>query len=288
MELDYLRVIKELVADPNLTRAAERLHVTQSALSKRVQMIERELNVQLFERRGPRGLRAMPQAMELALLADRVLTAWNTGVKRIQDVAEEPEHFVLVGPEVFLREMVLPWWKTVDKEFPKLQLEVKVSSLSRASIETVQAGADAGILEHKEELADYVCRPIFNIKWGIVRHPSTQHEDLRKYIWGGYAIGDNPVETWLVRRQKMPPPTYRVHWQDLTALALWVSETPGAASVLPWHCIAWLAKRKKVEFEPVSADSTTTLYLAYQKSNPHKRLLKQLAQIGADPAVRKT
>lgn len=281
MDIDHLRIIRTLVSDSNLTRAAERLHVTQSALSKRVHQIESELGTQLFERRGPRGLKPLEPALELAQLADRVLTAWDSGVKRIREVAEEPEHFMLVGPQLFLREIVLPWWKTAGKDFPRLQFQVKVSSLSRVSLETVQMGADAGILEHKEELADYVCKPLYTEKWGIVRHPGTQHSELGKYIWGTYSGQENQVDFWLVRRQKMAPPIYRVLWQDHTALAVWVSETPGSATVLPYHSVYWLVKKNKLVFEPLGGDASTTLYLAYQRGNPHKRLLKALAALGS-------
>lgn len=281
MEISHLKLLRVLVADPNLTRAAERLHLTQSALSKRVHSIEEEIGYLLFERRGPRGLRALPQALELAKLAERVSTAWDTGLKRIGRAATEPEHFVLVGPPLFLREIVLPWWHQTAPLFPLLQLEVQVSSLERVSLETIQAGADAGILEHKEELADYVCKPIYTEQWGIVRHPSLTHSELSKYSWGTYSTRNNPVDTWLVQRQKMAPPTYRFYWQDLTAIAIWVAETPGAASVLPWHAVAWLSRRGRIHFQALGPDATTRLYLAYPKVNPHRRLLKALADMSA-------
>lgn len=276
MELSHLKILRTLVADPNLSRAAERLHVTQSALSKRVQAIEAEVGVQLFERRGPRGLRPLPQVYELAMLADRVSNAWDTGLKRITRAASEPQHFVLVGPQLFLREVILPWWQKHEKEFPDLQFEAQVSPLSSVSVETIQAGADAGILEHREELADYVCKPIYTERWGIVRHPSVHYDDLKKYIWGTYSTRTNPVDTWLVQKQRLAPPRYRFYWQDLTAIAIWVADNPGAASVLPWHTVGWLAKRGRVVFEPLGPEATTRLYLAYSKDSPHKRLLKAL------------
>lgn len=285
MELEHLRILRALVVDPNLTRAAARLHVTQSALSKRVQAIEAELGVPLFERRGPRGLRPLPQAIEMAQLAERVVTSWDTGIKRIQRLAGEPQHFVLVGPQLFLREVVLPWWHRHSSGFPDLQLEVQVSPLARVSLDTIRAGADAGILEHREDLSDFVCKQIYVERWGIVRHPGTRSDDLSKHVWGTYSPRNNPVDTWLVQRQRMSPPRYRFYWQDLTAIAIWVAETPGAASVLPWHAVAWLAKRGRLEFEPMGPDATTRLYLAYPKANPHRRLLKALAQLDGTPVA---
>lgn len=279
MELYQLRVIQALVADPNVTRTAERLHLTQSALSKRVHAIEEELGLELFERRGPRGLRPLPQAYEFAQLAERIGNAWESGVKRLQRSPSEPNHFVLVGPELFMREVVLPWWTQNAEKFPLVDLEVQVPPLERVSLETIRSDADAGILEQKEELADYVCKHIYREQWGIVRNPGLKHKNLGQYLWGTHSTQQNPVDTWLVQRQKMPAPSYRFYWQDLTAVAIWVSQTAGAASVLPHHAVRWLEKAGKITFEPLGPDSASDLYLAYPKSSPHKRLLKELAQL---------
>ena len=283
MEIQSLRIIQILVADPNLTRAAERLHQTQSALSKRVAAIEEELGTQLFERRGPRGLRPLDSAIEFARLAERIVSTWDSGVRKVQTVGDEPEHFVLVGPELFLREVVLPWWLKVQGEFTGLTLETRpMASLSKVSLETIQAGADAGILEHREELADYVCKPLYEEKWGIVKHPDLKEKDLRRFHWGTISMIDNPVEQFLVRRQKMPPPSFKFYWQDLTAVALWVAGTPGAASVLPWHSVAWLVNKGRLQFDPLGSGANTTLYLAYQRTSPHKRMISALTRMDKD------
>jgi len=279
MEIEHLKIVQQLLAEPNLSRAAERLHMTQSALSKRLQSIEAEIGVQLFERRGPRGLAPLPQAIELAAIAERILATWNSGVKNMTRSADEPDHFLLVGPELFLREIVLPWWQKNEAEFPDLQLEVHLSSLERVSLEAVKAGADAAILEHKEELADYVCKPIYTERWGIVSHPGSKVKELSKHLWGTYSMTDNPVDTWLVKRQKLAPPSYRFYWEDLTAIARWVEATPNAASVLPFHVVASLVKKNRVRFEPLGPDSTTKLFIAYSKSNPHKRIIQSLMKL---------
>jgi DNA-binding transcriptional LysR family regulator len=276
MELQHLRMIQALVDDPNVTRTAERLRMTQSALSKRVHAIEEELGITLFERRGPRGMKPLPQAYEFAQLADRIGNAWESGVKRLQRSPTEPTHFVLVGPALFMREIVLPWWEKAAASFPMLDLEVQIPPLERVSLETIRSGADAGILEHKEELADYVCKHLYTEQWGIVRHPSLNHKNLSQYIWGTLSPQQNPVNTWLVQRQKMAAPSYRFYWEDMTAVGVWVSHTQGAASVLPHHAVHWLEKAGKITFEPLGPDAASHLYLAYPRDSIHKRLLKEL------------
>lgn len=280
MEILNLRIIQALVEDPHLSRTADRLHMNQSALSKRVRAIETEVGVLLFERRGPRGLRPLLAAIELAATSEQILQAWESGLKKIQRSSEEPEHFVLVGPPVVLRELVLPWWIRESGQYPKQELQVRASPISRVSLETIQAGADAGILEHREELPSYICKPLYQEQWGIVRHPGKTFDDLSKYRWGTYSTGENPVTTWLVNRNLLPNPSFQIYWNDMMALTIWVSETPGAATVLPWHAARWMVKRNRVAFDSLGKDAKKPLYLAYPRNSPHKALIASLLEYG--------
>ena len=284
MELSNLRMLQALVQDPHLSRVANRYRLTQSALSKRLQALEAELGLKLFDRRGPRGLESTSAAREIARLSEQVLTAWDSGLNRVKRHQDEPVHFGIVGPQIFMREIVLPWWTRTSTRFPELSLEVQISALSRVSFELVQAGMDVGILEHKEDLEDFICKPIFSETWGIVAHAKAtvdldRGETLTKLQWCTLSSQSNPVEEWLVKRQKMPPPVYRLYWNDLTALVNFVADNPLSATVLPLHACQALLEQKRVKFYSLGRDSKRVLYLAYRQNHPHKNFIQELLQI---------
>lgn len=59
MELRHLRYFIAIAEAESFSRASERLHVAQAALSQRIRDLEEELGLALFERRG-RGVRLTP------------------------------------------------------------------------------------------------------------------------------------------------------------------------------------------------------------------------------------
>ncbi|SHO52533.1 LysR family transcriptional regulator [Desulfopila aestuarii] len=74
MELYQVRSFLEIVATRNLTRAAEQLNISQSALSSQIRLLEEELGVQLFAR-SARGMELTGQGRILHSYAEDVIRA---------------------------------------------------------------------------------------------------------------------------------------------------------------------------------------------------------------------
>ncbi len=74
MELYQLHSFATIAREANLTRAAEKLHLSQSALSSQIRQLESDLGVTLF-RRTTRGMDLTEAGRELLPLADGALEA---------------------------------------------------------------------------------------------------------------------------------------------------------------------------------------------------------------------
>lgn len=72
MELRTLRYFLEIAREENMTRAAERLHVSQSALSRQVKSLEEELGKRLFIRHSFR-IELTPEGQLLRKRAEDIL-----------------------------------------------------------------------------------------------------------------------------------------------------------------------------------------------------------------------
>ena len=73
-----LRYFVAVAEDLHFTRAAERLFISQPALSKQIRMLERQLGAPLFLR-GSDGVRLTPIGEALLPHAREVLAAWDRG-----------------------------------------------------------------------------------------------------------------------------------------------------------------------------------------------------------------
>jgi DNA-binding transcriptional LysR family regulator len=91
-----LRYFVAVAEDLHFTRAAERLFVSQPALSKQIRMLERQLGAPLFDR-GRDGVRLTPVGEALLPHARRVLSAWDRGWAEAEQVRNEQRATVVAG-----------------------------------------------------------------------------------------------------------------------------------------------------------------------------------------------
>jgi DNA-binding transcriptional LysR family regulator len=88
----FLTVAEEL----HFTRAAERLYVSQPALSKQVRALERQLGVELF-RRDRHGVALTDAGTALLPHAREVLSAWEDGAAAVDSVRTARRGTLVVG-----------------------------------------------------------------------------------------------------------------------------------------------------------------------------------------------
>ena len=95
-ELRHLRAFVAVAQELNFTRAAERLHLGQQAVSKTVRQLERELGVTLLER-TTREVRLTPAGTALLDGAARALDAADAAFARAREVGSGTSGTVRVG-----------------------------------------------------------------------------------------------------------------------------------------------------------------------------------------------
>jgi DNA-binding transcriptional LysR family regulator len=96
MELLQLQYFQALAQSEHMTATAERLHVTQSSLSKTIQRLEQDVGAPLFDRIG-RGLRLNDLGRTFLVRAQRALVELDEGRREIAGLVSPDTGMVLLA-----------------------------------------------------------------------------------------------------------------------------------------------------------------------------------------------
>ncbi|MFO1323289.1 MAG: LysR family transcriptional regulator [Burkholderiales bacterium] len=181
MELYQLRSFAAVAEVGHLTRAAEKLHISQPAVSAQIKALEDELGVALFERVSS-GMQLTTAGRKLLPAAEKVIAAAQALRSRARAIQGEVAGRARVGtvsdPD-FTR--VGDFLAQAIEQHPLLEIEIH-HEVSGAAFEKVRDGTlDAsfyyGSLTHPDvtavPLLDYAYRVVAPATWGDrVRHAS--------------------------------------------------------------------------------------------------------------------
>ena len=122
MELRHLRYYVAVAEAENVSRAAEKLHVSQPALSRQIRDLEDELNVLLLER-GAQSVRLTAAGKTFLREARAVLERAEAAVAAVRRSAEGAHAELHVGYSPSLTAQILPGaLRQFQQEFPRVRV----------------------------------------------------------------------------------------------------------------------------------------------------------------------
>ena len=145
MDIRRFRIFQAVAQEKSFTKAAQKLYMTQPAVSKAIHELEEELQLPLFERfpkktiMTPVGEQFLQQVQQLLQLYDSMK----------QDAALLQEASILqIGSSITIaNELLCPLMKQLQQAYPKLQIRVTVASTSAILEQLQQHAIDIAFLE---------------------------------------------------------------------------------------------------------------------------------------------
>ncbi|MNO72909.1 HTH-type transcriptional regulator GltR [compost metagenome] len=114
MDIDLTRTFLEIVRHGSFVAAAERMHITQTAITARIQKLEGHLNCTLFVRNRA-GARLTPDGAAFVMYANQMLQSWEAAQRDLP--LPEGYHNVLhIGGEVSLCNPLMLRWVSRIRE----------------------------------------------------------------------------------------------------------------------------------------------------------------------------
>ncbi|PYQ16415.1 MAG: hypothetical protein DMF80_05030 [Acidobacteria bacterium] len=199
MDVRQLEMFKAVAEGGGFTRAAERLHVSQSAVSRQVKLLEEELGSLLLHRHG-RRVALTPSGELLLKLANRVQRDIQDAVWQISEDGKLHRGRLRLGGGMTVCLFVLP---RLLKRFRRLYREVDLrvtSGTSEAILRLLRNHeVDLGLLTLPIVAADLEVVPVLKEEMVIVTAPghvlarsrSVEPERLARFPWILFEAGSN-------------------------------------------------------------------------------------------------
>ena len=172
MDLRQLEIIRAIADTGSFTAAGDKLHVSQSAISRQILLLEDELGEAIFHRIG-RRIRITPAGESLLQLSHRVFQDLQDTVSAISDTQESLSGTMrLVGGMTVCLYVFPSLLAEVRRTHPHLDLKITVGSAER-SIAMLRSGAgDLGLVTLPVDATDLVSVPVLEEELLLITYPA--------------------------------------------------------------------------------------------------------------------
>lgn len=197
MKLQQLRYLCETATqDMNLSKAAKKLHTSQPAISKQIQMLEEELGVDIFLRNGKRIVQITPPGQLIIKTATRMLRDADNLKKIAQEFTNEAGGTLIIATtHTQARYALPPVIKRFTERYPKVKLILRQGSPMQISALVTSGEADIAIAtEAIEQFPELILLPCYQWNRCVVVPPKHPLLKLKKLTLD--AINQYPIITY--------------------------------------------------------------------------------------------
>jgi LysR family transcriptional regulator, regulator for metE and metH len=255
--LHHFRLVDAISKEGTLTKAANTLHLTQSALSHQLRELERELDVEIFNRQGKR-LHLSEQGYRFLRSAEKILAEVRLLEEDINNYKNGKTGKLSISMQCYTAYHWLPGIiKYYKKRWPDINIQI-LSDATRRPLEYLMNGdLDIGIIRTQMVNTKIKYEPIFEdslmavvnsdhplAKKDIVAISDFQGEELILPLYDP-SYQDTPVIESLIQAQQVKPKTlHRIHYTDATIEM--VSAGLGITVMADWIVAPYLKNRNLV------------------------------------------
>lgn len=157
MTLRHMRIFQKIYETQSVTRAAEALHMTQPAVTRALQELEKYYGLRLFERLN-RRLTVTEAGRRMYDYALHLTETFDTMEKSLRDW--ERQGVLRVGASVSLGCSLLPQLaRTFQEEHPGVEARVRIANGELLRRDLLENRLDLALLEGEENGADLMLTP---------------------------------------------------------------------------------------------------------------------------------
>jgi LysR family transcriptional regulator, cys regulon transcriptional activator len=197
MKLQQLRFVREVVRMGfNVSTAAEALHTAQPGVSNQIQLLEQELNVMIFERKGKRLTGLTKPGQVIVAIIERVLREVDNIKQAGEEFSNETGGTLSIATTHTQARYALPAViKTFTQRYPKVRLDIHQGNPTQVSEMALTGVADIAIATEAIELfSNLIMLPCYEWNRCVVVLPG--HPLIEQSPLSLEAIAQYPIVTY--------------------------------------------------------------------------------------------
>ncbi|TDW96447.1 LysR family transcriptional regulator [Dinghuibacter silviterrae] len=270
--LHHFRLVDAIVKEGTLTRAADTLHLTQSALSHQLKELEHELGLSVFFRNGKR-LELTPEGTRFLHAAERVLAELISLEADMRHIRDGVSGTLRVTTQCYT---AYHWLPGIIKQYKRISPSVNIHVVSAATyvpLEYLLRGdVDIAIVRNKLDNPRINYEPIFEDQVFAIlskNHPlagkshfcTEDFEGQELFLpFNDPASGNIPVIENLMKAHHVTPHhVHRIHYTD--AIIEMVDANLGISTLADWIVQPYLENRDIVAL-PLPAEVANRTWCA--------------------------
>ena len=252
LELRHLRTIKAIHETGGLARAADTLHITQSALSHQVKGMEDQAGVELFVRRT-KPLKLSAAGLRLLRVAERVLPEMEALAEEFRALRAGRSgrlHIAIECHACF--DWLFPVLEQFRRAWPEVDVDIRPGLAFGAMEALMREEVDLVISSDPEKLPDVVFNPLFDYAPTLVAARTNpladkeyvEAEDFRDQMLITYPVDRTRLDIFAEVLTPARVEPRAVRQVELTAVILMLVASDRGVSVLP----DWVLR--EVKYQP--------------------------------------
>lgn len=210
----------------NFSRAAQRLFITQPALSYQIQSLEKELGVTLF-RRSTTSVQLTEAGIAFAGPARQLYEQYLASLEAVRPFIKRQQLVLLLPAVMTLRD---PIYHTllhqIHEAFPQYDIQIRTALADGSLYTLLSTGVDAALtLRPERDEPGVACTPLFETGCYVVtgpRHPLAGRASLDIPSLHGQRICYEPGERVYIRslRRQLEQRGLSAHWSETASYEL--------------------------------------------------------------------
>ncbi|MBF9029217.1 LysR family transcriptional regulator [Rhodobacterales bacterium HKCCE3408] len=288
IEFRHLKTIKAIHEAGGLARAADLLHITQSALSHQIKGLEAQAGIELFVRRS-KPMRLSPAGRKLLNLAEEVLpriSALEEEFSGLRAGKSGRLHIAIECHACF--DWLLPVLESFRKAWPDVDVDIRPGLQFEALPALMRQDVDLVISSDPEDLPGVTFTPLFDYEPVFVAsadHPLAKREYIEAADFAGQTLITYPVErarldvfSQLLMPAGVEPKTIRQ--VELSAVILLLVASNRGVAVLPDWVVRGVWNNDSYVTRPLTKTGITRrLYGATREEDAGKPFMSHVLRL---------